>query len=53
MVVLANYKLELEIPYDDGTTPIAYYNGSQLIVNKEFSFGGENQLHENKISMDL
>ena len=25
--------------FDNGTTPVGYYNGSQEIVNKEFSFG--------------
>ena len=38
---MANYKLSGD-PFDNGTTPVGYYNGSQEIVNKEFSFGGEN-----------
>ena len=46
---VANYKLSGD-PYDDGTTPIAYYNSNQLIETREFSFGGENQRHENIVN---
>jgi len=43
----ANYKLSGD-PYDDGLTPIAYYNSNQNIVAAEMSYTGENQVHGNE-----
>lgn len=38
---LANYKLSGD-PYDDGTTPLGYYNSSQVTVSASLSYNGEN-----------
>ena len=38
---LANYKLSGD-PYDDGTTPLGYYNSSQVIISASLSYDGEN-----------
>lgn len=40
----ANYKKSGD-PFDDGITPVGYYNSKQIISSRTMSYGGENQFH--------
>ena len=48
----ANYKLSGD-PFDDGTTPVGYYNGKQEIKYRLNSLGGERQTPENEFHFGL
>ena len=37
---LGNYRLSGD-PYDNGTSPVGYYNGEQVIISEKHSYGGE------------
>ena len=39
---MANYKLSGD-PFDNGATPVGYFNGTQEIVSKDYSYSGENK----------